>query len=350
MTLDAFRKQFEPLFEARLRSACSSANALVADPFLGRIITHVATIALAGGKRIRPYMAWLMFQGRSGHADVLDMLTALELFHLFALVHDDVMDRGTVRHGLPTVHQAAELGMRQDHRRGDVPHAAEGQAILAGDLLFAWSQEAFYAASGVPADARHHAAPFFRSMIEEVIAGQMIDVDLTSRPNPATALIERKMYLKTSSYTFIRPLQIGAALAGETSQTTRDWCERFGASLGRAFQIQDDLLDLAATDTGKTPFADLQEGQQTLLTQWIHERGTSAQRDELAMLMGTAPTEDDRPRIMALFDGSGALAHARSEWDGSLDEALRLLQAADLSPQAVEAFRVFVEGIRRREA
>jgi geranylgeranyl diphosphate synthase type I len=146
------------------------------------------------------------------------------------------------RHGVPTTHRVY----------------GDGQAILLGDLLFNWAYELI-----APTEARD----VFTKMVDEVILGQMLDVDAVNRKKVSDRFLEDKMRLKTASYTFIRPLQFGAALAGKRSLF--DWCERFGLPLGLAFQIQDDLLDLTASTStlGKSAFNDIREGQKTVFTQ-----------------------------------------------------------------------------------
>jgi geranylgeranyl diphosphate synthase type I len=352
MTLSVFRQQFQSLFATYVREK-SQANARLADDaFIGDLIRYTERL-VGEGKRIRPYLTWTMYEACSGTStDAIIRLTmALELFHVFALVHDDVMDRGTSRHGVPTVHVAARDRLQEDRRAGDIVHAADGHAILIGDLLAQWSQDVFFSTPGIDEEARQRAAPYFSQMIEEVIVGQMIDLDLTTRSDVTRGLIERKMALKTSGYTFIRPMQIGAALAGAPLSTI-EWCVAFGTALGRAFQIQDDLLDLMtpSTETGKTAFSDLQERQHTLFTQYIREQGSDEQRGELDALFGAKLTEEDRPRVTALLERSGALTNGRTEIASSLQEALDLLDRAPINGAAQASLRSFVDEMRSRQA
>lgn len=366
MNLTTFRERFQPVFAEFLRDKCLQNAALAQDPFIERIIHYPETLAGGEGKRIRPYMAWLMQQGlkeqkdegtkeRKGSGDgqdqVMKMLLSLELFHVFALVHDDIMDRGTSRHGVATTHLMVADALRAEQRTGDLSHVGDAHAILLGDLLFQWSQEAFYATPGIDPQARERAAPYFRKMIEEVIVGQMMDVDLTTRSLVSDDFVERKIHLKTSSYTFIRPLQIGAALAG-ASDDVFAWCEQFGTAVGRAFQLQDDLLDLTvpAHGTGKTAFSDLHERQHTLFTQYILTHGTDAQRAELQSLFGASLTEADRPRVTALFEQSGAFAYGRKEINHSLATATHLVKDAPLAEHVGVALNAFIATMATREA
>lgn len=354
MTLSDFRMRFQPLLEEFLREAGNRGAALAADPFLERMIRYAETLAAGEGKRVRPYMAWLMYRAAGSREDqdgqVMKMLVSLELFHVFALVHDDVMDRGVTRHGMPTMHRMASELLVAEKRMGDAAHVGEAHAILIGDLLYQWSQSVFYSTPGVDAAARERAAAHFQTMVEEVIIGQMMDIDVTTRIDVSDAFVERKGHLKTSSYTFIRPLQIGAALAG-ASQDVMTWCEAFGTALGRAFQLQDDLMDLTrpAEGTGKTAFSDLQEGQRTVFTQYILSQGTDDQKNELRALLGAALTEADRPRVTALFESSGAFAYGRAEIERSFAEAGRLLGESSMDSVSRADFGTFVQKLKGRD-
>jgi geranylgeranyl diphosphate synthase type I len=352
MELSAFRARFQPILESYLRDAVARDAALAQDSFLERLIRYAEPLAASDGKRVRPYMAWLMYRASGGddREEVMRMLVSLELFHVFALVHDDVMDRGLTRHGMPTMHRMAAEALQADKRLGDAARVGDAHAILIGDLIFQWSQAVFYGTAGIDAVMRERAAAFFHSMIEEVIVGQMMDIDLTTRITPTDAFVERRTYLKTSTYTFVRPLQIGAALGGASADVIA-WCEPFGTALGRAFQIQDDLIDLVhpSIETGKTSFSDLQEGQQTVFTQYILSHGTEEQKTELRALMGSPLTESDRPRVTALFESSGAFAYGRAEISASYQEADRLLASAQMSDAWRGFFQTFVEKLKNRE-
>jgi geranylgeranyl diphosphate synthase type I len=252
---------------------------------------------------------------------------SLELFHIFCLIHDDIIDNGTERHGMPTAQCRVAALLREEGRTQDAERIGQAQALLLGDMLFAWAQEAFHANRDFDDSTRGAAARYFGRMIDEVVIGEMLDVDMTSSPTTTFSAIQQKMLLKTASYTFIRPLQIGAALAGRGTQAEK-FCHDFGLAVGVAFQIQDDLLDIVGTPetTHKTLFADLREAQHTYFTQFIFENGTPAQQLELRGLMGADLGPQDRPRVLELFESSGALAKGRSDITWHFDHAQALLE------------------------
>jgi geranylgeranyl diphosphate synthase type I len=284
----------------------------------------------------------------------LRLLVALELFHLFCLVHDDIIDKGAERHSIPTVHRfvAAELD-KVDHLCDSAwhnhEHIGNAQAILLGDMLFAWSQEVFHNSRDFSCGTLHEARRYFNFMIDEVVIGEMLDVDMMTRHATSKDAIYQKMLLKTASYTFIRPLQIGAALAG-CGEQCEQFCHDLGLALGLAFQIQDDLLDIVGTSksTQKSIFSDLRDHQHTYFTQYILEHGTSAQKLKLRDLLGHDVQPEDRLEVIELFGSSGALAHGMTTIRRHLADACCLIHNAPVRLHDRTAFYELIETIQGR--
>lgn len=358
MNIEEFRARFQPHLEAWIARKSTSYARYTGDPFLLSLFNYTSQLASGGGKRIRPYVAYLMWKSLAdeNHNDekINKILVALELFHLFCLVHDDMIDRGTQRYDIPTVQRYVAGELRRRGQLGDHDHIGDSQALLIGDMLFSWSHEAMNGGD-FPCDVREVARHYFHLMIDEVVVGQMIDVDMMTRRETSLHMIRQKMVLKTASYTFIRPMQIGAALAGanieDTSTCLEDYCYQLGLSLGLAFQTQDDLLDLTGTPdtTGKTLFADLRDGTHTLFTQFIFECGTAAERRELRELLGSNLGAEDRERVLDLFQRSGALAHGRAQVERYLQKSQTLIDSGPLCREARAGFNNLVEVIRKRD-
>ncbi|HVM90401.1 MAG TPA: polyprenyl synthetase family protein, partial [Verrucomicrobiae bacterium] len=287
----AFKKRFDPVLRRLLVRKTKEMSRLTADRHVAEVIGHAGKLLLSGGKRVRPYLAWLAYREAGGKKDVLEILAGLELFHAFALVHDDIMDRGMERHGVATTHRLY----------------GDGQAILLGDLLFNWAYELI-----APTPARD----VFARMVDEVILGQMLDVDAVNRKKVSEQFLEEKMRLKTASYTFVRPMQFGVALAqGEKRKAQRmmEFCERFGWPLGLAFQIQDDLLDLVgdAKTLGKRTMNDVSEGQKTVFSAGLER------------YKGKKLSAKDRKDIRAYLEKSGNLARGIKRMKDAFDQAER---------------------------
>jgi geranylgeranyl diphosphate synthase type II len=175
------------------------------------------------GKRVRP-VAVLMGNELFDelHRNVFDVANAVEVFHNFSLIHDDIMDKAPLRRGLPTVH----------HQFG------ENTAILAGDVMLVKAYEYLSNIDG------HYITPvlnLFNRTAREVCEGQQVDVDFESREHVSFDEYLQMITLKTSVL-LASCLQLGAILGGASAGNQRHMYE-FGKNLGIAFQVQDDYLD-----------------------------------------------------------------------------------------------------------
>lgn len=178
----------------------------------------------AGGKRVRPQLAMIgcqLFDGNEN--EVLPAALALEVFHNFTLLHDDVMDKAEVRRGRPTVH------VKWD----------ENTAILSGDQMLI---EAYKLLSNVPAAKLPTVLQLFNKMATEICEGQQYDVDFESQEAVNIEEYLHMIRLKTSVL-LGTALQIGAYIAGADQEAQRAIYD-FGINVGLAFQIQDDILDV----------------------------------------------------------------------------------------------------------
>ena len=178
----------------------------------------------AGGKRVRPQLAMIASQLFGGKdEEVLPAALALEVFHNFTLLHDDVMDKADVRRGRPTVHVKWN----------------ENTAILSGDQMLI---EAYKLLSGVPADKLPKVLQLFNKMATEICEGQQYDVDFESQEQVAIDEYLKMIRLKTSVL-LANALQTGAYIAG-ADERAQEVLYEFGIHIGLAFQIQDDILDV----------------------------------------------------------------------------------------------------------
>src|SRR5579875_1799576 len=247
------RRVLDDFLERQRRSLAAVGDELIP-------VMDVVAGLLAGGKRLRPafcYWGWRAAGGRDC-PEILAAATALELLQASALVHDDVMDGSDTRRGLPTVHRNFARRHASAGWRGAADSFGLGAAILAGDLLLAWTDELFHD-SGLPARAQRR--------------GQAAGDDTV-----ASAL--RVAAYKSAKYTVERPLQLGAALAG-TPPGTRltDGLSGYAMPVGVAFQLRDDILGAFGdpSRTGKPVSDDIRAGKRTVLAALARERATPAQ-------------------------------------------------------------------------
>ncbi|MGI3782160.1 MAG: polyprenyl synthetase family protein [Janthinobacterium lividum] len=225
-----------------------------------------------GGKRIRPsmtYWGWVAAGGQrddEGEADVVRAGAALELLHIFALIHDDVMDESDSRRGQPSVHTlAAQLHLHAG-ARGDARHFGESIAVLVGDLAHA---EADHLVTELPRAMRQ----IWRLLVVELVHGQSRDLTGSASGRRDLDHARRVARMKSGRYTVQRPLELGAAAAGAPDEV-RTALMDYGEEVGEAFALRDDLLGVWGDprSTGKPAGDDLLSGKPTVILALANER------------------------------------------------------------------------------
>ena len=243
----------------------------------------------SGGKRLRPQLAMLASQIFGGKdEDVLPAALALEVFHNFTLLHDDVMDRADVRRGRPTVH------VRWN----------DNTAILSGDQMLI---EAYKLLSGVPAGKLPEVLRLFNKMGTEICEGQQYDVDFEAKADTTIDDYLMMIRLKTSVL-LATALQIGACIAG-ADNGAQDALYQYGINLGLAFQIQDDILDCwgAPATFGKAIGGDIMCNKKTYVLLTAMKMADPATLLELEHWLQAihAPKEDKIHAVTGLYNRLG---------------------------------------------
>jgi len=303
---ERFRKEFQAIIESFVLERVRHSN--VKNPVVKRLVKQSAAFALSPGKRIRPFLAYTA--STSSGANVTDAMMlgiALELFHDFALVHDDIIDQSDLRRGKPSMHAYFERLHIAERWRGDERRFGETFGILSGDLLLTWSDLAL---KRVASDAIHsNIAALWDEMKEEVILGQALDVALGSfRGLPSRQAVMHMLAVKSGRYSIGRPMLLGYALGGEIYDPEK--IMSVAEPLGIAFQIQDDLLGVFSDPdaTGKSRSADIREGKVTLLAyETIRRLEVSATKKSWDKAYGNpVATERQVAEARRIIDESGA--------------------------------------------
>lgn len=232
-----------------------------------------------GGKRFRPILTILAYRlFREDLERVLPVANALEIFHNFSLVHDDIMDEAKVRRGFPTVHTKWDLNT--GILSGDV------MLVMAYDYLAQFGDEA-----KIPALLR-----VFNRVAREVCEGQQMDIDFEQRSDVTIEEYIRMIELKTSVL-LATCLEMGAIAAGASTEDVQH-CYAIGRNIGIAFQLQDDLLDTFGTaeKIGKRVGGDIIQNKKTFLILKALELASPTQQKALSDLMGDSP-EDEANKI-----------------------------------------------------
>ncbi|MFI5867310.1 polyprenyl synthetase family protein [Streptomyces sp. NPDC051546] len=354
--LERLKEPVDQLLTAFLEGKTARRAALLPD-LAGPLSQFVA----AGGKRIRPVLAMVAWHAAGAHGTpraAHHLAAALELFHAFALIHDDVMDRSDTRRGHPTIHHSQ--GALHTHRipapgRAFPSRAAarfgEGAAILIGDMALIWSDELIHTGGLTPAQLGR-ILPLLDEMRSEVILGQYLDLEaVLGRPGDVEAALTVIRY-KTAKYTIERPLHLGAALAG-ADQRVLDALSAYAIPLGEAFQLRDDLLGVFGNPavTGKPALDDLREGKATVLVALAFQSATRVQAQRLRQLLGRPSlTEEQAEAARHIIDDTGARTTVENMITERGEQALAALESAPVEPAALTTLRRLTDTLVRRTA
>ncbi|GAA3751939.1 polyprenyl synthetase family protein [Micromonospora maritima] len=310
------------------------------DAAMGGFAATARDAVLAGGKRVRPTFAYWGWRGVTGGEaavqEVLPALSALELLHTFALVHDDVMDASDTRRGLPTAHRAAAARHRAAGHAGDPDRYGEAVAVLIGDLCMVWADR-LMAHAALPAERLLDVRRCYDQMRVETVAGQFLDV--LGEHDAANWSVDRALRVaryKTASYTVQRPLLFGACLAGADADGPLIAAyTRYGLAVGEAFQLRDDLLGVYGDPetTGKPAGDDLRTGKPTALLMLARQLADPAQRRALDRA-GTVTGDREVARLADLVRDTGAAARVERMIAERVTEALSALDTAPIDETA----------------
>lgn len=251
-----------------------------------------------GGKRIRPRLcltAYALFKD-SFSEEILAPAAAIEVFHSFTLIHDDIMDKADVRRGVPTV-----------YRKWD-----ENTAILSGDVM---SIESYRMIAKAPAKAIPAVLELFSTTAAQVCEGQQYDMDFENMDKVSMEDYLKMIGLKTAVL-IACSAKMGALIAGASKEAS-DLLYNFGYDLGIAFQIADDWLDTYGDPAvfGKAIGGDILNNKKSwLLTRAIEKAGVEAFADALAMPVDTDEQKEAKiAAVKALYEKTGVGEEALAE-------------------------------------
>ncbi|SDN47472.1 polyprenyl synthetase family protein [Allokutzneria albata] len=231
------------------------------------LVSALTRVTAAGGKRIRPQLFYWGYRagGEPDRPEVIELATAIELFHVFALVHDDLMDRADTRRGVPTAHRQLASLHRERGWNGDSEHFGFSAGILAGDALCIWA-DMIISNNPLPGGRTRPFRRAYDEMRLELISGQYLDISSGGSGDCSMAGALRLARLKSGNYSVSMPLRLGALAGGVDEGTIRGFGS-FGTALGEAFQIHDDILGVfgSPAEVGKPVGEDIRQGKRTTL-------------------------------------------------------------------------------------
>ncbi|MFI5152174.1 MAG: polyprenyl synthetase family protein [Chitinophagales bacterium] len=283
-----------------------------------------------GGKRIRPVMCLMgneLFD--EINEDCWHVATAIELFHNFTLIHDDIMDNAPLRRGMPTVHI----------KYGDT------NALLSGDVMLVVAYDYI---NKIHSGNIHKIIHLFNKTAKKVCEGQMIDMDFELTGQVTISEYLQMIELKTSVL-LAASLQMGAILGG-AGEGNQQHLYEFGRNLGLAFQIQDDYLDAFGDPAkfGKQPGGDIMANKKTFLYVQAMESATDSLKREMQDLAKTR-SEDKISRMLSIFKSCAVDQEAKKLKDQYVDQAFQHLEEIAVLSARKEPLKELADFLLKRE-
>ena len=297
------------------------------------LYTPTHYILQLGGKRIRPVLTLLAADAVKGDfREALPAALAVEIFHNFSLVHDDIMDEAPLRRGKPTVHEKWDVNT----------------GILSGDVMLV---NAYQCLDAYPAKLFSELTPLFSSTAQKVCEGQQFDMDF-----PKQDVVTQEAYLHMIKYkTAVLlgcALQMGAMVGGLSQEDSQPFYD-FGLQLGMAFQLQDDYLDaFGDPDTfGKQVGGDIIENKKTLLYLLALENGTEEEKTALTTLFASQPAnpKDKIEKVKAIFITTQADKKIQNLIEEYTALALEAVDNFSISPEKKAIFTTFSQQLMERK-
>ena len=285
-----------------------------------------------GGKRMRPaltLMAAELFETDCSLA--LDAALAVEVFHNFSLVHDDIMDQAPLRRGKETIHQKWDVNT----------------GILSGDALLIKAYQLF---ESYPPEIMFPLVKLFSRTALQVCEGQQYDVEFENRPDVPLQEYIRMIEYKTAVL-LGAALQMGAIIAGQ-DEANQGALYQFGVLLGTAFQIKDDFLDAFGNPEtfGKQVGGDILENKKTFLYIKARELGQEDQRAALSNWYASEPSNpaEKIEQVKLIFQNTGAVLATREAIANYTQRAFQELDKIKAAPSRMEELRGFGEYLMNR--
>lgn len=286
-----------------------------------------------GGKRMRPVLTLMSAELFDADYNLaLPAALAVEVFHNFSLVHDDIMDDAPLRRGNETVHEKWDVNT----------------AILSGDAMLILAYQYF---EKYNTDVFRDLAKLFSKTALEVCEGQQWDVDFETRDDVSISEYLKMIEYKTAVLV-AAAMKMGAIVA-ETSVKNADLIYDFGLYLGLAFQLQDDYLDCFGNPEtfGKQVGGDIIENKKTYLYLKAIEFAIDSEKEQLLHLFSIHPKDssDKIESVKAIFDSSGASKATRQAIQDFTLKAFDTLQNISIDNEKKDVLRSFGENLMGRK-
>lgn len=327
--------------------ACSIDKLYTLNKLSPILFKSIKEFILRDGKRIRPILFCIGYCGYSKKipSGLYRSALSLELLHDFMLVHDDIIDKSSMRRGSPSMHTRLNNYLSANSR---AKFNGEDLAIVVGDVMYAMALDAFLAVK----ENKQRKEDALKKLISAALytgSGEFIELLLGIKPiEKVTQKDIYKIYdYKTANYTFASPLSMGAALAGaKTKQIKKLYA--CGMLIGRAFQIKDDIIGVfgEVKETGKSNLTDIKEAKRTLLLWYAFRHSDKKTRQAIKeILEGSCAKNAQLLKIRRIIIDSGALDYSQNQIKYLYSQAINQVSGLKMKKNYKQALDKFSQEI-----
>lgn len=279
------------------------------------LFNSIKDFLLREGKRIRPTLFVIGYLGfaKKIAPGLYRSAISIELLHGFMLIHDDIIDKADTRRGKPSMH--AMLG-KYLSRNKNLKFSSQDLSIVVGDVIYAMALDAFLS---IKENAQRKELALKKFIEAALYTGSGEFLELLNGIKSLDKITRNDIYkiygLKTANYSFASPLAIGAMLAGAKPNQINILLQ-YGAYLGRAFQIKDDILGMFSeeTETGKSSLTDLKEAKKTILIWYAYNNSGKKDKATIKSIFTKSNVGmADLKKMRGIILNSGALDYAKKE-------------------------------------
>lgn len=354
MKFTEFSALNKPRIDRYIRAAMREQKeiAKAQDNTYGELTGELAKLLGRGGKRLRPLLYILAYEAYGGRKSqaALQLAVSQEFLHAFLLIHDDIIDRDSVRWGGPNITGVYFEKFSKTMTPLEALHAAEAWSLMAGDMCLAMAND-LLAGSGFDPALLLRLSRLYQSTVLVVMGGEITDV---ANSFPTVDISEKEilaMYrAKTASYSFRLPLICGAICAA-ASEAQLQKLSILADDLGLAFQLHDDVLGMFGDErkTGKPAIGDLREGKRTVLINYALQHATLSDRTELENLLGAEDiTSSDLTRARTIITDSGAYDYVQNLADSYIVRAVVGIQNSTMDATGKMRLTTLAQSLTRR--
>ena len=334
-----FKKRVEPFLESYFDKKIHQAGEI--DITTKEAIKILKNFTMSGGKRIRPALLYYSYLAMGGKdcEKILKISITVELLHSFLLIHDDIIDKDTRRHGVATIHERYKKVANKYNLIKDTNHFGNSMAIISGDMAISMAYDIVS-----NADFSNNIILKVFDELQKIIfitsSGEMNDVVMGHQNKTKEKQILEMYERKTAYYTFNGPIRLGCILA-KANKSDLDLFSKYALPLGKAFQIKDDILGIFENvkKIDKTIGSDITEGKKTLLVMKALENGDSEQRRFIKKCLNKKNiSKKEIEKFKKIVKKTGSLEYSENLAKGFASEALNALIKINFKDNSAKKF------------